>query len=146
MAPFEAEAGPFLDLVFNIHIRVFCEPSSTDRYVASSLFFFVDFLPLEFLKGMVCRLLEESPSSVSSPGSVSRSSGSSFVPLEGSEWSTTFKTLGSEWGNSPGSNGSANWDFASLLQVCFLVGISSTLIDAGYFPVGTLILYGSFAF
>ena len=117
MAPFEAEAGPFLDLVFIIPFMVFCDPSSIDRYVSSSLFFFVDFLSLGFLKGTACRLLEETPSSVSSPWSVSMSRGYSFASLKGSEWSATFKTPGSERGNSPSSNGSATWGFASLLQV-----------------------------
>ena len=71
MAPFGAGAVPFLDLVFIMPFRVFCDPSKIARYVASSLFFFFDFLPLGFLKGVACRLLDEEPSSDSSSGSVS---------------------------------------------------------------------------
>ena len=71
LASFKAEGAPFLDLVCMSPFRVFCDPSRTTRYVASSLFFFLDFLPLGFLMGIVCRLLDEAPSFDSSPGSVS---------------------------------------------------------------------------
>ena len=81
LAFFKAVAVPFFDLVCMIPFRVFCDPSRTARYVASSLFFFFDFLPLGFLMGIACRLLDEAPSSVSSPGSISRSKGS-FASLE----------------------------------------------------------------
>ena len=121
MAPFEAEVVPFLDLVCITPFRVFCDPSSTDRYVASSLFFFFYFLPLGFLNGTACRLLDEAPSSVSSPGFVSSNKGSSFVSLEGPEGSTAVETTGSDWGISLGSIGSAAWDTTSLLLGCFSV-------------------------
>ena len=115
VAPFEAVAVPFLDLVCIIHFRVFCDPSRTARYVASSIFFFFDFLPLGFLMGVACKLLDEAPSSVSSPGSVSSNKGSSFVSLEGLEASAAVETPGSGWGISPGSNGFETWDSTSLL-------------------------------
>jgi len=90
--PFEAEVVPFLDRVCIMPFRVFCDPSSTARYVASFLFFFFDFLPLGFLKGTACKLLDEAPLSVSSPESVSNIKGSSFMSLEGPEVSATIVT------------------------------------------------------
>ena len=106
MAPFEAVAVPFLDLVCLMPFKVFCDPSRIARYVASSLFFFLDFLPLGFLMGAVCRLLDEEPSSVSSPGSNSSSKDSMFASLDGPEGLAAVKTLGSGW-ISLDSSGSA---------------------------------------
>ena len=116
--------------------RVFCEPSRMARYVASSLFFFFDFLPLGFFMGIACRLLDEAPSSVSSLGSVSRSKGS-FASLE---------VPGSGWGISPGSNGSASWDSTSLLLGWFSFWFPSTLAEVVSFPSGSLIFCGSSSF
>ena len=126
--------------------RVFCEPSRTARYVASSLFFFFDFLPLGFLMGIACRLLDDAPSSVSSPGSVSRSKGSSFASLEVPGVSTAVEIPGSCWGISLGSNGSAIWDSTSLLLGWFSVWFPSVLAEVGSFPAGSLVFCGSSSF